>query len=55
MPFLQFNRDGYLVIEDFATDEEVDSMRAACHVLVDEMNPAEHHTIFSTTQLVITD
>ena len=48
----QFYEDGLLVIENFASDEEIDAMRAECHELVEKMNPAEHQTVFSTTKQV---
>merc|ERR1712226_1640240 len=46
----QFEEDGYVVIENFITAEEADAMRAECYKLVDEMDPSQHHTVFSTTK-----
>ena len=46
----QFDDDGYLVLEDFATDAEVEGMKAACKQLIDDMDPAEHNAVFSTTE-----
>ena len=50
--YFQFREDGYVVLENFATEDEVDAMRAECHQLVAGMNPADHNTAFSTTHLV---
>ena len=41
-----------MVIENFITAEEADAMRAECYKLVDEMDPSQHHTVFSTTKQV---
>ena len=45
----QFDDNGYLVLEDFATDAEMESMKSACKQMIDEMDPAEHNAVFSTT------
>jgi hypothetical protein len=49
----QYEKDGFLVIENFASEEEMESMQAECQALVDAMNPAEHQTVFSATKQVI--
>ena len=48
----QFQTDGFVVLENFATEEEIAAMKAECFDLVEKMNPSEHHTIFSTTKQV---
>lgn len=45
----QFVRDGLVVIEDFLTQDEVKTLRESCLKLVREMDPKEHHGVFSTT------
>ncbi|XP_077986774.1 phytanoyl-CoA dioxygenase domain-containing protein 1-like [Glandiceps talaboti] len=37
-----FRKNGYLIIEDFITDEVADNLRAECATLIDDMNPKEH-------------
>ena len=46
----QFSEDGYAVIEDFLTDEDVEALKQECGRLVEEMNPDDHNTMFSTTK-----
>lgn len=46
----QFEKDGFLVVEDFLTQKEIDSLRGGCHRIVDEMNPEEHAKIVFTTK-----
>ncbi|XP_071821244.1 phytanoyl-CoA dioxygenase domain-containing protein 1-like [Apostichopus japonicus] len=41
----QFERDGYLVVEDFLTKEEIDSLRGSCQRIVAEMNPEDHSKV----------
>lgn len=43
----QYERDGILVVEDFLSSEEVESMRKGCWNLVQNMDPAVHRGIFS--------
>jgi len=45
----QFRKDGILIVKDFLTQAEVASLRDGCHQLVKDMDPAEHHGTFSTT------
>lgn len=43
----QYERDGILVVEDFLSSEEVESMRKGCWNLVQQMDPAVHRGVFS--------
>ena len=45
-----FERDGFLVLEGFASAEEVRALRARANELVDAFDPAEVVSIFSTKQ-----
>lgn len=46
----KFRRDGCVTVPDFLTEAEADSLRSACHRIVDQMDPAQHTpTVFSTT------
>lgn len=49
---MQFHKDGILVVKGFLKLDDVEAMRAAMMQLVDEMDPAEHHGEFSTTENV---
>ena len=51
--FSKFEEDGYVVIEGFLNDKDVEALKKECSNLIDDMNPEEHHTIFSTTKKVI--
>ncbi|XP_014661763.1 PREDICTED: phytanoyl-CoA dioxygenase domain-containing protein 1-like [Priapulus caudatus] len=42
----QFHEDGFLAIENFLSDDEINSMKTASKMLVDDMVPDEHKTIF---------
>jgi len=44
-----FDADGYLFLEDFVTPVECDRLRACALELVEDFDPAEHRTVFSTT------
>lgn len=44
----QFDRDGYAIIENFLTDEEVQSLRSAMAGIIDNFDPDEHKSIFRT-------
>ena len=51
MILLQFEKDGYAVIENFATAEECDELRTAILQVIDGLDvEKEHKTIFSTRQ-----
>ncbi|KAI0222343.1 Phytanoyl-CoA dioxygenase domain-containing protein 1 [Lamellibrachia satsuma] len=50
-----FQTDGFVVLENFATEEEIAAMKAECFDLVEKMNPNEHHTVFSTTKQTYRD
>ena len=43
-----FERDGFLVLEDFATGEETAALRAETARLIDAFDPASVKTVFST-------
>ncbi|XP_052093444.1 phytanoyl-CoA dioxygenase domain-containing protein 1-like isoform X2 [Mytilus californianus] len=43
--------DGYLLIENFITDAEADIIRKECDKVVDDMNPDEHNTVFTTLEM----
>ncbi|KAF6201687.1 hypothetical protein GE061_004082 [Apolygus lucorum] len=47
---LQFQTDGYLVIEDFLTNEEVAKLRKAGVSLAENIPPEEQKVVFSTKQ-----
>lgn len=44
-----FINDGYLLLENMFTEDEVGDMKKEIGKIVDEMNPEEHHTVFKTT------
>lgn len=45
----QFHRDGYLVLEDFLSDEDVTSLRKSIIGLIDNFQPDQHPcTVFTT-------
>ncbi|CAD5114349.1 DgyrCDS3487 [Dimorphilus gyrociliatus] len=46
-----FEKNGYAVIDDFLAEDEIQSLRTACHELVEDMNPNEHKTVFSTIKI----
>ena len=47
----QFQTDGYLVLPDFLSDEDVSALETARARLVEEMIPSEHQiSIFSTLE-----
>ncbi|KAJ8038956.1 Phytanoyl-CoA dioxygenase domain-containing protein 1 [Holothuria leucospilota] len=46
----QFEKDGYLIVEDFLTKDEVAMLRNSCHRIVEEMNPEEHAKVVFTTK-----
>jgi phytanoyl-CoA hydroxylase len=46
----QFERDGYLVLEDFAPADECDALRARADALVAEFEPASAPSIFTTDE-----
>lgn len=47
----KFQDEGYLILPDFADEATVESLKAECHKLVEEMNPAEHNTVFTTLEM----
>jgi phytanoyl-CoA hydroxylase len=46
----QYNRDGFLVLEDFVTGESCDALRARAEELVRDFDPAGIVSIFSTRE-----
>nr|XP_054770438.1 phytanoyl-CoA dioxygenase domain-containing protein 1-like [Lytechinus pictus] len=38
----QFEKDGFLVVENFLTKEEVESLKSECHDIVQKMDPKQH-------------
>eukprot|EP00057_Strongylocentrotus_purpuratus_P021053 XP_011675527.1 PREDICTED: phytanoyl-CoA dioxygenase domain-containing protein 1 [Strongylocentrotus purpuratus] len=38
----QFEKDGFLVVENFLTKEEVESLKIECHDIVQNMDPKQH-------------
>ncbi|XP_076454745.1 phytanoyl-CoA dioxygenase domain-containing protein 1 homolog [Babylonia areolata] len=44
----QFDEEGYAIIENFLTDEEVQSLRSAMADIIDNLDPKEHHSVFRT-------
>ena len=48
-PTFQFNHDGYVVLDDFLTAEEVEELRAAGNELVQNIPQETHKAVFSTT------
>lgn len=47
----QFEKDGFLLVEDFLSAEECDQLLSACHDLVTDMKPEEHNTVFTTLEM----
>ena len=45
----QYERDGILVVENFLTSDEVESMRRGCWQLVEDMDPSLHKGVFNGT------
>lgn len=44
----QFEADGYVVLEDFLTEEEVSELKSECDVLVKNMPEEGNRTVFSS-------
>ncbi|GFS06688.1 phytanoyl-CoA dioxygenase domain-containing protein 1 [Elysia marginata] len=45
----KLERDGYAIIEDFLTQEEVEALKDRMRQIVADVDPKEHNTVFSTT------
>jgi hypothetical protein len=45
----QFNQDGYVVLDDFLTPEEVEELREAGNGLIQNIPQETHKAVFSTT------
>jgi phytanoyl-CoA hydroxylase len=43
----KFQQDGYLVIENFLTDEEIESLQRDCRQIVEQFDPTQNRSIFS--------
>jgi len=46
----QFDRDGFLVIEDFVTEEARNRLKARAIELVEQWEPGEHRSVFTTDE-----
>ncbi|ELT91970.1 hypothetical protein CAPTEDRAFT_183693 [Capitella teleta] len=46
----KFADDGFVVFENFLSNDEIEALKTECHDLVEKMNPDEHNTVFSTTK-----
>jgi len=44
----KFDQDGYVVIPDLLSSAEIEDLMSSCYKLVDDMNPAEHNTVFKS-------
>ena len=44
----QYRREGFLLLERFVSDEACDELRSEAERLVDDFDPAEHASVFST-------
>ncbi|GFN82751.1 hypothetical protein PoB_000925700 [Plakobranchus ocellatus] len=44
----QFEVNGYAIIENFLTQDEVKALKDRMYEIVDQVNPKEHRTVFST-------
>ena len=40
-----------MLLEDFITSEEADTLRGTCHDIIDQMHPEEHNTVFTTLEM----
>ncbi|KAL4219479.1 Phytanoyl-CoA dioxygenase domain-containing protein 1 [Mactra antiquata] len=47
----KFYDEGYLILPDFVDEETVESLKKECYRLVEDMNPAEHTTVFTTLEM----
>ncbi|KAI9564545.1 hypothetical protein GHT06_008284 [Daphnia sinensis] len=44
-----FHNDGYLIINNFLSDEDVASLRKAIATIIDDFQPDQHRSVFTTT------
>lgn len=44
----KFEEDGFVVIDNFLTTEEIELLKADCAELIDKMEPEEHKSVFIT-------
>jgi len=45
----QLERDGFAIIPDFLDEKEISSLRNRMYEIIEDMDPKEHNTVFSTT------
>ncbi|XP_050407642.1 phytanoyl-CoA dioxygenase domain-containing protein 1 [Patella vulgata] len=46
----KFEKDGYIVIDDFLSEEDITALRSECWNMIEEMKPEEHcPSVFNTT------
>ncbi|XP_064616305.1 phytanoyl-CoA dioxygenase domain-containing protein 1 homolog [Liolophura sinensis] len=44
----KFKEDGYVVLDNFLTEDQIESLKSECWRLVEEMKPEEHSSVFET-------
>ena len=49
----QFDREGYAIIQDFLSEEEVMSLRAEMATIIENLDPNEHRSVFRTENQVM--
>ena len=47
--FEQFHNEGYLVVKNFLSDEDVASLKTAIGTIIDEFQPDQHRSVFTTS------
>jgi phytanoyl-CoA hydroxylase len=47
--FEKLNEDGYAIIENFLSEEEIQALKERMKEIVNKLDPKEHQTVFSTT------
>ena len=52
---VQFQRDGFGVLQDFVSESEIQEMKVQCADLVDKMDFRNHRSVFSTTSPAVTE
>ncbi|XP_012934983.1 phytanoyl-CoA dioxygenase domain-containing protein 1 [Aplysia californica] len=45
----ELQENGFAIIENFLSEEEISSLKSRMHEIVENVNPQEHQTVFSTT------
>ncbi|XP_076436681.1 phytanoyl-CoA dioxygenase domain-containing protein 1 homolog [Babylonia areolata] len=51
----QFDRDGYAIIENFLSEEEVQSLRTEMATIINNLDVKEHRSVFKTTDDRVSD